>query len=96
MASRRRMEDSELWRAIGHTEAGQSNTDVAIFSVLYILQFRNYENNFLAAKQLSEDQRRVVYGLRPPRMVDILLFVAKQNQTSDFHTSGICDCNVYR
>ncbi|GBO05453.1 hypothetical protein AVEN_17688-1 [Araneus ventricosus] len=31
MASRRRMEDSERWRAVGRIEAGQSITDVAIF-----------------------------------------------------------------
>ena len=31
MISRRRMEDSERWRAVGRIEAGQSITDVAFF-----------------------------------------------------------------
>ncbi|KFM62446.1 hypothetical protein X975_04880, partial [Stegodyphus mimosarum] len=31
MTSRRRMEDSERWRAVGSIEAGQSITDVALF-----------------------------------------------------------------
>ncbi|GFX45775.1 transposable element Tcb1 transposase [Trichonephila clavipes] len=31
MTSRKRMEDSELWRAVGRIEAGQSITDVALF-----------------------------------------------------------------
>ncbi|GBN06132.1 hypothetical protein AVEN_222594-1 [Araneus ventricosus] len=31
MASRRQMEDSERWRAVGRIEAGQSITDVALF-----------------------------------------------------------------
>ncbi|GFX44155.1 transposable element Tcb1 transposase [Trichonephila clavipes] len=31
MTSRKRMEDSEHWRAVGRIEAGQSITDVAIF-----------------------------------------------------------------
>ena len=31
MTSRRRMEDSERWRAVGRIEAGQSITDVALF-----------------------------------------------------------------
>ncbi|GFX03737.1 uncharacterized protein TNCV_2113091 [Trichonephila clavipes] len=31
MTSRKRMEDSECWRAVGHIEAGQSITDVALF-----------------------------------------------------------------
>ena len=31
MISRRRMGDSELWCALGHIEAGQSITDVALF-----------------------------------------------------------------
>ncbi|GFW86312.1 uncharacterized protein TNCV_4330961 [Trichonephila clavipes] len=31
MTSRKRMEDSERWRAVGRLEAGQSITDVALF-----------------------------------------------------------------
>ncbi|GFX45082.1 uncharacterized protein TNCV_3431301 [Trichonephila clavipes] len=31
MTSRKRMKDSERWRAVGCTEAGQSITDVALF-----------------------------------------------------------------
>ncbi|GFV90847.1 uncharacterized protein TNCV_2324161 [Trichonephila clavipes] len=31
MTSRKRMEDSERWRAVGRMEAGQSITDVALF-----------------------------------------------------------------
>ncbi|GFU00803.1 HTH_Tnp_Tc3_2 domain-containing protein [Trichonephila clavipes] len=31
LTSRKRMEDSECWRAVGRIEAGQSTTDVALF-----------------------------------------------------------------
>ena len=35
MTSRRQMEDSECWHAVGHIEAGQSITDVALFFGIY-------------------------------------------------------------
>ncbi|GFU93307.1 HTH_Tnp_Tc3_2 domain-containing protein [Trichonephila clavipes] len=35
MTSRKRMEDSESWRAVGRIEAGQSITDVALFFVVH-------------------------------------------------------------
>ncbi|GFX06176.1 uncharacterized protein TNCV_642221 [Trichonephila clavipes] len=74
MTSRKRMEDSQRWRAVGRIEAGQSITDVALFfGAFIILSFNVYGNNSKQHRQLSKGPWAVAQGLQPPRKIDILL-----------------------
>ncbi|GFX29522.1 transposable element Tcb2 transposase [Trichonephila clavipes] len=89
MTSRKRVEDSERWRAEGRIEAGQSITDVALyFGVLHSVIPRLW-------KQLQTTQavvRRPVGGrprLQSPRKIDILL------SQSDLHTYDINGYSVH-
>ena len=80
MTSRRRMEDSEHWRAFGRVEAGQSITDVAIF-------FRRssfYNFTFMETIQTTQTvDRRPVAGrsrVTTPAEDRYIAILAKRNQ----------------
>ena len=87
MTSRRRMEDSELWRAMGRIEAGQSITVVALFfgvhhSVISCLWFTDS-----CPKTCSRSPK----GYNP-RGRSIYCYFSQAESQSHFHT---CDTYGY-
>ncbi|GFS71489.1 uncharacterized protein TNCV_5051821 [Trichonephila clavipes] len=96
MTSRKRMEDSECWRAVGHIEAGQSITDVALFfgvhhSVISRL-WKQFQTTQTVVRRLVGDHPRVT----TPAEDRYIAIVAKRNRraastrvTSMFTTSNV-------
>ena len=80
MASRRRMEDSEHWRAMGRIEAGQSITDVALFfgilhSVISRL-WKQFQTTQTVVRRLVSSRPRVT----APEKDRYIAILAKRNR----------------
>ncbi|GFX57183.1 uncharacterized protein TNCV_2964621 [Trichonephila clavipes] len=80
MTSRKQMEDSERWRAVGRIEAGQSITDVALFFGVHHSVISRLWKQF---QTTQTDSRRPVGG-RPrvttPAADRYIAIVAKRNR----------------
>ncbi|GBM10608.1 Transposable element Tcb1 transposase [Araneus ventricosus] len=82
MASRRRMEDSERWRAVGSIEAGQSITDVALYFGVHHSVISRLGKQFLTSQTVV---RRPVAGrsrITIPAEDRYIAVVAKRNRRS--------------
>ena len=69
MTSRRRMEDSEFWCAVGCIEAGQSITDVAVLFAFH----HSVISRLWKELQTTQTVVQRSQGLQPLRKIDILL-----------------------
>ncbi|GFY26781.1 transposable element Tcb1 transposase [Trichonephila clavipes] len=95
MTSRKRIEDSERWRAFGRIEAGQSIHRCCSF--LRRSSFCNF--TFMETIPNHTDSFRRPVGGRPrvttPRGRLIYYYCSQEESQSDLHTCGICGYSVH-
>ncbi|KFM65373.1 Transposable element Tcb2 transposase, partial [Stegodyphus mimosarum] len=84
MTSRRRMEDSERWRAVGRIEAGQSITDVAVFFGVHHSLISRLWKHFQTTQTVV---RRPVAGrprITTPAEDRYIAIIAKRNRRATY------------
>ncbi|GFT26600.1 transposable element Tcb2 transposase [Trichonephila clavipes] len=79
MTSRKRMEDSERWRAVGRTEAGQSITDVALFFVVHHSVISRLWKKFQTTQTVLRSPVRGRPRVTAPAEDRYIAIVAKRN-----------------
>ncbi|GFX48014.1 uncharacterized protein TNCV_4113491 [Trichonephila clavipes] len=94
MTSRKRMEDSERWRAVGRIEAEQSIPDVALFFGVHHSVILPLWKQFQTTHSFPKARRRLPKGYNP-RGRSIYCYCSHAESQSDLHTCDIYGYSVY-
>ncbi|GFX18573.1 transposable element Tcb1 transposase [Trichonephila clavipes] len=94
MTSRKRMEDSERWRAVGRIEAGQSITDVVLFFGVHHSVISRLWKQFQTTHSCPKARRWSLKGYIP-RGRSIYCYCSQSESQSDLHTCDIYGYSVH-